>query len=68
MPPVRTSTVRFKTLSHLDQAIAARQAGERAVIYGRGGMDTHRALEDVFCELEGGTQAFWCHRGWLQLV
>lgn len=58
MPPVRTSTVRFKTLSHLDQAIAARQAGERAVIYGRGGMDTHRALEDVFCELEGGTQAF----------
>lgn len=58
LPSMRTSTVRFKTLAHLDQAMQDRNAGGRAVVYGRFGMDTHRALEDVFCELEAGTHAF----------
>lgn len=58
LPSMRTSTVRFKTLDHLDQAMQDRNAGGRSVVYGRAGMDTHRALEDVFCELEAGTHAF----------
>lgn len=58
LPSMRTSTVRFKTLAHLDEAMQNRSAGGRAVVYGRAGMDTHRALEDVFCELEAGTRAF----------
>lgn len=58
MPSMRSSTVRFKTLEHLDQAFEDRNTGGRSVIYGRAGMDTHRALEDVFCELEAGTHAF----------
>lgn len=58
LPSMRTSTVRFKTLDHLDQALNNRNSGGRDVVYGRAGMDTHRALEDVFCELEAGTQAF----------
>lgn len=58
LPSMRTSTVRFKSLGHLDQAIKDREAGGRGVIYGRVGMDTHRALEDVFCELEAGERAF----------
>lgn len=58
LPSMRTSTVRFKTLAHLDQAMQDRNSGGRSVVYGRAGMDTHRALEDVFCELEAGTRAF----------
>lgn len=58
LPSMRTSTVRFKTLAHLDQAMQARSAGERVAVYGRGGMETHRALEQVFCELEAGAHAF----------
>lgn len=58
LPAMRTSTVRFKTLADLDQATADRSKGGRSVVYGRAGMDTHRALEDVFCELEAGQRAF----------
>ena len=58
LPSMRTSTVRFKSLDHLDQAMQARNAGEPSVVYGRGGMETHRALEQVFCELEAGEHAF----------
>lgn len=58
LPSMRTSTVRFKSLDHLDQAAKDRAVGGRSVVYGRAGMDNHRALEDVFCELEAGTHAF----------
>lgn len=57
LPSMRTSTVRFRDLDALDAAHAARSRGERGVTYGRVGMDTHAALEDVFCKLEGGTHA-----------
>jgi len=52
---MRTSTVRFENLARLEQAFAKRMAGERAITYGRSGMDTHRALEEVFNQLEGGS-------------
>lgn len=58
LPSVRTSTVRFRDLDALDAAHAARSKGERAVTYGRVGMETHAALEQVFCQLEGGERAF----------
>lgn len=57
LPSMRTSTVRFRDLDALDAAYAARIKGERRVTYGRVGMDTHAALEDVFCRLEGGERA-----------
>jgi cystathionine beta-lyase len=55
LPSMRSSTVRFKNLESLESAFAKRMAGERAITYGRSGMDTHRALEQVFMQLEGGT-------------
>ena len=55
LPAMRTSTVRFENLAALESAFAKRMAGERAITYGRSGMDTHRALEQVFMQLEGGT-------------
>lgn len=58
MPSMRTSTVRFKSLADLEQAMSNQHRGGRSVVYGRAGMDTHRALEDVFCELEDGKHAF----------
>ncbi|NLC36360.1 MAG: PLP-dependent transferase [Alcaligenaceae bacterium] len=63
MPSMRTSTVRFRDLEALDAAHAARSQGERIVAYGRMGMDTHAALEDVFCKLEGGERAFLASSG-----
>ena len=57
LPSMRTSTVRFRDLDALEAAHAARGRGDRGVTYGRVGMDTHAALEDVFCKLEGGTHA-----------
>lgn len=54
MPAMRSSTVRFRSLEDLDKAQAAQAAGERRPAYGRGGLDTHAALEQVFCELEHG--------------
>ena len=52
---MRTSTVRFENLAALERVFAKRASGERAISYGRSGMDTHRALEEVFMQLEGGT-------------
>src|SRR5690606_8643580 len=63
LPSIRTSTVRFKNLQALDEAIAAKARGERRVTYGRVGMDTHAALEDVFCTLEGADRAFLAPSG-----
>ncbi len=63
LPSVRTSTVRFRDLDALDAAHAARAKGERVVTYGRAGMETHAALEQVFCQLEGGERAFLAPSG-----
>lgn len=64
LPSIRTSTVRFKDLAALDRAIATKAQGhERAVTYGRVGMDTHAALEEVFCQLEAGQRAFLAPSG-----
>lgn len=63
LPSMRTSTVRFRDLTALDNALAARADGQRAVVYGRGGMDTHDALERVFCDLEGAQRAFLAPSG-----
>lgn len=57
VPSVRTSTVRFQDLDALDRVARRKADGERAVTYGRIGMETHAALEDVFCTLEGARQA-----------
>jgi cystathionine beta-lyase len=55
LPAMRASTVRFRDLAALDQAYRRRTEGERAITYGRVGMDTHAALEDVFRQLEDGS-------------
>ena len=53
--PVRASTVRFRDIAALEQAQKRKAAGERAITYGRSGMDSHRALEDAFMTLEQGS-------------
>ncbi|NYT37906.1 cystathionine beta-lyase [Allopusillimonas soli] len=63
LPSMRTSTVRFQNLEALERAAAAKARGERSVTYGRVGMDTHAALEHVFCALEGGERAFLASSG-----
>ncbi|MCC2596293.1 aminotransferase class I/II-fold pyridoxal phosphate-dependent enzyme [Pusillimonas sp. MFBS29] len=63
LPSMRTSTVRFQNLDALDKAQADKAKGERSVTYGRVGMDTHAALEEVFCKLEGGERAFLASSG-----
>ncbi|MEO6985688.1 MAG: cystathionine beta-lyase [Paralcaligenes sp.] len=63
VPSMRTSTVRFASLAALDQAQAGKALGERVVTYGRVGMDTHAALEQVFCDLEGASRAFLAPSG-----
>lgn len=64
LPSVRTSTVRFKNLAALDKAQAAKSDLRlRSTTYGRGGMQTHAALEQVFCTLEGATQALLSSSG-----
>lgn len=55
LPSVRTSTVRFKNLQALDLAQRKKASGERVVTYGISGLETHRALEEVFMLLERGT-------------
>lgn len=54
LPSIRTSTVRFKNLEALETTLAKRARGERAWTYGIGGLQTHRALEEVFNVLEQG--------------
>jgi len=63
LPSMRTSTVRFANMDALDRAIAEKSRGERAATYGRAGMDTHAALEQVFCDLEGAQRAFLAPSG-----
>lgn len=63
LPPVRTSTVRFQNLEALDTVVSQRQAGGRPSTYGRPGRDTHMALEDVFCQLEGAQRSFLAPSG-----
>jgi len=62
-PSMRASTVRFRDLTALEEAYRRRTAGERAITYGRAGMDTHMALEDVFKQLEGGTHCYLASSG-----
>jgi len=63
LPAMRTSTVRFADMQALAEAQAARARGERVATYGRPGVATHAALENVFCQLEGGTRAFLAPSG-----
>lgn len=63
LPSMRTSTVRFANMDALDRATAEKSRGERAATYGRAGMDTHAALEQVFCDLEGAQRAFLAPSG-----
>lgn len=63
LPSMRTSTVRFKNLQALEKVQQAKGQGQRAVTYGRMGMDTHAALEEIFCDLEGGQRAFLAPSG-----
>ncbi|PLC55636.1 cystathionine beta-lyase [Pollutimonas nitritireducens] len=63
LPAMRTSTVRFQDLDALHRAQQAKAKGDRSVTYGRVGMDTHAALEDVFCTLEGAERAFLASSG-----
>lgn len=55
LPSIRTSTVRFANMAALEQTMAKRAMGERVTTYGISGMQTHRALEEVFLTLEGGS-------------
>lgn len=63
LPSMRASTVRFQNLDALEATQHRKAAGERAATYGRAGMDTHAALEQVFCELEAGTHAYLAPSG-----
>lgn len=63
MPSMRTSTVRFANMDALDRAQAAKGRGERVATYGRVGLQTHAAFEQVLCELEGGTRAYLAPSG-----
>ena len=51
-PVVRASTIVFDTFAELRQATL--QRGNRVPFYGRRGTDTHFALQEAICELEGG--------------
>lgn len=63
VPVVRTSTVRVDRVAELDDRHRRRAAGERIASYGRHGLDTHQALEDALCALEGGHRAFLAPSG-----
>ncbi|MDM0078541.1 cystathionine beta-lyase [Variovorax sp. J2P1-59] len=58
VPIVRTSTVRFKSIEAMHAQVRKRAGGLPVSTYGRQGMDTHRALEEAMCELEGGSRAY----------
>ena len=59
LPAQRSSTVRFQSVAALEHALQNRaQGGTTPPVYGRGGLATHRALEEVFCTLEQGQGAF----------
>lgn len=63
LPSIRTSTVRFNTLEDLEATYRRKSKGERLVTYGRMGMETHAALETIFCQLEGGKRCFLASSG-----
>ncbi|MVW72902.1 cystathionine beta-lyase [Bordetella sp. 15P40C-2] len=63
LPSMRASTVRFQNLQALEATQRRKNAGERVATYGRMGLDTHAALERVFCELEAGTHAYLASSG-----
>ncbi|CAM5217066.1 Cystathionine beta-lyase OS=Castellaniella defragrans OX=75697 GN=HNR28_002193 PE=3 SV=1 [Castellaniella defragrans] len=63
LPSYRTSTVRFASMDVLDAAQAAKQRGERVPTYGRVGLQTHAALEELLCQLEDGRRAFLAPSG-----
>ena len=63
LPPMRASTVRFANIAALEKAQRSKAAGGRASTYGRMGMDTHAALEEVFTKLEGGTHCYLASSG-----
>lgn len=63
LPSYRTSTVRFASMDVLDRAQAAKQRGERVPTYGRVGLQTHAALEELLCQLEDGRRAFLAPSG-----
>lgn len=68
IPSMRTSTVRFKSLADLDRAQQALLEGKRSPVYGRGGLDTHAALEQVVCELENAERVFLVPSGMAAIV
>lgn len=51
-PLVRASTIVFDTMQELQEAV--KQRGNRVPFYGRRGTQTHFALQEAICELEGG--------------
>ncbi len=63
LPSMRTSTVRFANMQAHDAAQQAKQRGERVATYGRLGLQTHAALEQLLCQLEGGQRAFLAPSG-----
>lgn len=62
-PSVRTSTVRFHSLDQLERVESLRAQGERAMSYGRMGLQTHADLEQIFAELENGDRCFLASSG-----
>ncbi|WP_328814323.1 aminotransferase class I/II-fold pyridoxal phosphate-dependent enzyme [Pelistega ratti] len=63
LPAIRTSTVRFNDIDTLHDTYRRQAAGERIVGYGRMGMETHAAFEEMMCALEGGKRAFLAPSG-----
>ncbi len=63
VPTVRTSTVRFADTATYGEVFRRKAAGERIPSYGRQGMDTHHALQDALCLLEGGQRCFLAPSG-----
>src|SRR5690554_1069379 len=55
---VRTSTVRFERIEEMESAQIRRSEGDNVSAYGRHGTETHRALEEALCQLEGGVRAY----------
>lgn len=63
LPSIRTSTVRFNTIKDLQETYRRKNAGERIAGYGRVGMETHAAFEQIMGELEGGERTFLASSG-----
>jgi cystathionine beta-lyase len=62
-PVVRTSTVRFENTAAYDELSRRYAGGDPVAMYGRQGMDTHRALEEAIGLLEGGRRTFLAPSG-----